>query len=492
MAVVGAGFGGLAAALTLAEAGVRVVLFETVGYPGGCAATFERRGRRFEAGATLVSGFGPRQLMSRWVERYRLPVELRRLDPMVDFRTPDFRLEVPSRRAALVDRIAALPGAPRRRLEAFFAHQKRLADPLWSLFEDPNLLPPLSGRALLRHLARMPAYAPLLPWIGRPLAALVARHGLEGFRPLTTYLDAVCQITVQAGLAQAETLYAAAAADYYFRGTGHVEGGVGRLAEALVQALEARGGEVRFFDRAEALRPSRGGWHLATRRGKIHARAVVANLLPGAVRKLLPEELPRRPAGRLARLQAQVEGGWGAAMLYLVVDGDAFERPEAHHLQLVADPDQPLEEGRHLFCSVSAASETDRAPAGRRTVTISTHVPMTRLRSLEADPLGRGAYVARVQDTMRETLGHLAPEIAAAVEEKLTASPRTFERFTGRPEGFVGGVPRRAGLGNYRGLSPRAWLPGLYLVGDSVFPGQSTFAAALGGRRTASALLRRL
>jgi phytoene dehydrogenase-like protein len=67
----------------------------------------------------------------------------------------------------------------------------------------------------------------------------------------------------------------------------------------------------------------------------------------------------------------------------------------------------------------------------------------------------------------------------------LPASPRTFERFTGRPEGLVGGVPRRAGAGQYLRFGNPELLPGLALVGDSVFPGQSTLAAALGGWKAA-------
>ena len=78
-----------------------------------------------------------------------------------------------------------------------------------------------------------------------------------------------------------------------------------------------------------------------------------------------------------------------------------------------------------------------------------------------------------------------APEIEERIVESLTASPRTFARFTGRFLGFVGGVPRRAGLGQYLRLSNPEVAPGLQLVGDSVFPGQSTLAAALGGWKVA-------
>ena len=67
----------------------------------------------------------------------------------------------------------------------------------------------------------------------------------------------------------------------------------------------------------------------------------------------------------------------------------------------------------------------------------------------------------------------------------MTASPRTFERFTGRFAGYVGGVPRRAGLHNNLRLGPMHIAPGLHLVGDTAFPGQSILATALGGTKLA-------
>jgi len=49
----------------------------------------------------------------------------------------------------------------------------------------------------------------------------------------------------------------------------------------------------------------------------------------------------------------------------------------------------------------------------------------------------------------------------------------------------VGGLPRRVGVGSYAGIGPSQVLDGVWLVGDSVFPGQSALATAIGGVRTA-------
>src|SRR3954470_2720574 len=87
--VIGAGFGGLGAALTLAERGARVAIVETLTYPGGCASTFRRNGYRFESGATLFSGLAKGQLFGDWIARHRLEVPIDWLDPLVELRTPD-------------------------------------------------------------------------------------------------------------------------------------------------------------------------------------------------------------------------------------------------------------------------------------------------------------------------------------------------------------------------------------------------------------------
>jgi len=93
---------------------------------------------------------------------------------------------------------------------------------------------------------------------------------------------------------------------------------------------------------------------------------------------------------------------------------------------------------------------------------------------------------------MKHTFRALAPEWASGVEHMITASPRTFARFVGRPSGAVGGLPRRAGLANYAGIGPSEVLDRIWLVGDSVFPGQSALATAIGGVRTATEVLRHI
>jgi phytoene dehydrogenase-like protein len=82
-------------------------------------------------------------------------------------------------------------------------------------------------------------------------------------------------------------------------------------------------------------------------------------------------------------------------------------------------------------------------------------------------------------------IARAVPALHAGARLVLPGTPVTFRRYTRRPLGWVGGYPQ---TDLWRARGPRLGR-GLWLVGDSVFPGQSTAAVALGGMRVVAALL---
>lgn len=478
--VIGAGFGGLGAALGLGASGRRVLLVEALRYPGGCASTFEKGGARYEAGATLFAGLGEGELFPRLLAQRGLAVPWERPETPIRLLAPGLDLPVWADKARFVESLCARHPAEAARIRQFFAWQGAVADALWPTLGDAGRLPPFDAAGLRFHLGRLGALAGLARWVGRPAGAALRAAGVHGVEPLRLWADCICQISVQCGVDEAEGPFGLSTMDYPFRGVGHPVGGIGALAAALVEAVRRDGGAVRFATRAQAVqRGADGRWSVTLRGGQVvRAPLVFANVLPQGLAALRGDAAV---AARLGPLAAEVGAGWGAAMLYLQVDGGADLPAEGHHVEIVDDPRAPLHSGNHLFVSVSPRAD-GRAPGGRRTVTVSTHVPA----GLERGPAGPAA-VAAVQARMDAVLERHLPALAGAVAHHLTASPRTWERFTRRAEGRVGGVPRRAGLRAYAGLRAAPVEPGLWLVGDSAFPGQSTLAAALGGLRAARA-----
>lgn len=478
--VVGGGFGGLGAALHLAEAGQDVLLLERVGYLGGCACTFEHEGDQFEGGATLFAGLGEGELFGRWITKYHLDVPVLHLERPVELRAgADVVVHAHRDRALFVTSLLAQQGAPRAALERFFALQARVAGVLWELLDEPSLLPPFTARTVLRHVRRSARYAALLPLVGRSLGDVLARFGLAGFAPLVRWLDAQCQITVQCSAREAEALFALAALDYHHRGAAHVVGGVGVLAEALGRAIVIAGGRVQRRSAVSQVERDGDVWLVTARGTTYRTRSVFLNVLPQVAERLVRGV----PAHVFTRQAERVRQGWGAAALFRTVSPPHGVDAGPRHLELVDDPALPYVEGNHVFLSIGAAGEGVSDPAMRR-ATISTHVDLRALRLLDDD--AQRTHIDAVHARMRRTLARRAPEWEQ-VQRELTASPRTYARWVGRGDrglgGWAGGVQRRAGIGAYRDLFARAPAPGLALVGDSVFPGQSILAAALGGVR---------
>ena len=320
--VIGAGFGGLGAALKAVDRGRRVLVLEAIHYPGGCAGRFTRHGVEWDAGATLFSGFAPGDLFASWNDRFQLGLQWRLMDPVATVCSPTERLTIPRDRDAFVESLAGAPNAPAKAIRAFFREQQRIAEPLWQLLKQPELLPPLGTSALLQHMRRGPRYLPALRWFGRPLVSVLEAFGLHEYKPLRNWIDAACQVTVQASAAEADAIFALGAMDYDCRGIAHIEGGGGAVAPSLVNAIEARGGVVKMRSPVTRLHQTAArDWTVATKHNTYTAPLVIANLLPQNLSRLLDTEvLPQQaPLCRVVGVQS-CSTSWSPTMVSFPTD----------------------------------------------------------------------------------------------------------------------------------------------------------------------------
>lgn len=518
--VIGAGLAGLTAAALLVQRGWSVDILEAHVDPGGCAATFRRGGYAFDAGATLFAGFAPEDphglvgaalgvtwpvrplaldepAMRVWVEG--VSDEAGGSGGSGGWEVVDCYGDVERWRA---ERRRAFPGAA---AERFWREQAVVAQRLWPLAARVPVWPPTGLRDLwrlagfgLQTLRRSPAIGALAPYWRSTVAGRLAAAGVGeervagsvglGDARLRRFCDAQLLITAQTTSAAASWLYGAVALDLARHGPVHVAGGAGALAETLLNRYLELGGRIHFGTRAEhvevdgkghvvAVRDQRGGRWPA--RGE--ATAVVANLPPANLAELLGAACPTPFRRRVARAPA----AWGAFTLYLGVDEELVAGSALHH-QVVAGAG-PLGEGRSVFVSVSPAWDSGRAPEGQRAVTVSTHTAVEpwwafyRQRTVAAREdyrKRRAEYAARCLALAARALPGLAAR-PQGIRMTLPGTPITFARFTRRREGRVGGLPQTS-LG---AAFPARVLGNLWLVGDHIFPGQSSASTLLGALR---------
>lgn len=175
-------------------------------------------------------------------------------------------------------------------------------------------------------------------------------------------------------------------------------------------------------------------------------------------------------------------------MLYLGVRADGLQNAP-DHLQIVVDPEAALGEGNSVFLSASDREDLSRAPAGYRALTVSTHTAVEEWwRLFHTDPDGYAARKAAYTEKVLQAIERAIPGVRAAADLILPGTPVTFERFTRRPLGMVGGFPQTS---LFRARGPETGIKNAWLVGDSVFPGQSTAGVTLGAIRVANEVIYR-
>lgn len=479
--VIGAGVGGLTAAALLLHAGLPVTVLEAHVYAGGSAGTFYHQGYRFDAGATLVGGFSPGGPHARLADALGLRWPVASVDPAWITHLPSGPItQWADRDHWQAERLHAFPQA-----ERFWRTQERLAALAWDVTRRPFPWPPQSP-AEWRDLAVAfrPNLLNALPYFHRRVADLLP----PDLPDLKAFLDAQLLISAQAVAADANALYGSEALDLPRRGVNHVLGGTGALAHTLVHWIRAHGGQVLFRQRVTQIEVAHGrAVAVHTARGqRLPCAAVVANLTPWALAGLLGEAAPA-PLQRETRTRPPT---WGAFTLYVGLAADRLPPLAASHHQVVLDPTRPLGEGNSVFISLSDVADGARAPAGHRAATLSTHTVVAPWWKLHTDsPAAYEAHKAAYAERLLSAAEQVIPGLRAAVRRALPGSPVTFQRFTRRPLGMVGGFPQTS---LFAARGPATGLANLWLAGDSVFPGQSTAGVTLSGWRVATAALRAL
>jgi C-3',4' desaturase CrtD len=198
----------------------------------------------------------------------------------------------------------------------------------------------------------------------------------------------------------------------------------------------------------------------------LHADQVVSTLPPQLLPALLGESLPE---GYGKRIHGFPDPS-GALVLYGAVERERLPEHFGLHAQLEwSDPGS-------LFVSISAESD-GRAPAGQATLIASVFTPAKPWFGLPEPEYQQRKYqaLAGIQAALHQLLG-VAPEDYLHAE---LATPRGFAGWTGRPFGFVGGLGQHPSRFGPFGLASRTPLPGLWLCGDAIYPGEGTAGVSL-------------
>ena len=389
--VVGGGIAGMATAMRLQAAGVKTMVLEAHGQPGGCAGFYRRKGFSFDVGATTLVDFEPGGVGGELLESVGMSLELGEL-------LPGYVAWLPDRAVTLYrdsdrwhcERLRAFGDTPAHR--RLWNLLDRLARVFWKASRSGVELPITRAGQLVRAARAVGVSGwPLARYLRWTMADALAAHGLCDDKPLVGLLSMLIEDTVHSTIERAPLINSALGITIRGAGLIRARGGMRGFWRKLVAHYRATGGVLRVGCRVDRVTANDGSFAVHTRRGVFNAGQVVSALPIQVTAAIGPQ--PVREA--LDRYITRDDPHLGGAIVVLlgVPESEVADQRYTHH-QLLQDYDVPLGNGNNMFISVSAKGDIDSAPAGHRAVMISTHCDLEPWRDL-----GATEYRARKRET---------------------------------------------------------------------------------------------
>lgn len=476
--VVGGGIGGLTAAALLAARGVSVCLLEKEQRVGGCLTSFQKLGYDFEPGAGLYSSWQPGEIHERVFAELRAPApEVRPVSPPYVVRLPD-KTEI-----ALVksdeEFEASLRAVFPECADGAVSFYRELTPIGEALMRAARRVPDLATASRMRRMRVAATEARLAPRILSAMSHTTAQHLMQTSTRFHRFIDVQLQTFAQCEAQACAYLYAAVALTSPRRGMYAIRGGASALADSLVEAIKKSGGTVRLNTPVLRLSYDSGGRatgvDLLSGETVEATRAVVSNLTVwDTYGKLVgTSRTPNEIRQRLRNLH-----GWGAYLLFLGMDEERAARLPADHVLALTDwqEGQAYDPEQAQFMFAAAPKGFARAPEGKRAVTVSTFTEASQWFAFHEDETELEEQDQAALERCWQRLHAAMPELGDGVEVIETMTPRAFYETTRRKLGMVGGVGQSLDVFGPASLTHRTTLPNLFMVGDTVFPGQGAAA----------------
>jgi phytoene dehydrogenase-like protein len=365
-----------------------------------------------------------------------------------------------------LERLRALGETPAHR--QFWRLLDRLAAVFWKASRSGVALP-IKGIAGLMRAVNAIGWTNVLlnRYLRWTMCDALRSFGLRQDKPLTGLLGMLLEDTVHSSIDAAPLINGALGVTIRWAGLTRARGGMCGFWRRFVEHYRALGGCLPVgcpVYRVEKRPGTVAGYGVITRRGTFRAARVVSAVPVTLTAKLAPPEVSRALQPWIERDSSSLGG---AVVVFLGVPESEVAGQTFTHHQLLQDYTQPLGLGNNMFVSVSAEGDTESAPPGHRAVMISTHCDLESWEGLdEQEYLERKK---RVGDRLVDLARRVYPDLGRGALVSEVATPRTYERFTNRPRGAVGGVRQTLSNANQKAVPHDVGVPGFWLAGDTTW-----------------------
>ena len=468
--VIGAGLGGLAAAMRLGAKGYAVTVLDRLDSPGGRGSAVFQDGHRFDLGPTIITV--PQVYEKLWADCGRdfdKDVDLRPMDPFYEVRwQDDSTFTARQDTDAMLAEVARLNPSDVKGYKRFLRDSHRryvvgfegmVAKPMHRLWETIKVLPEFAMLRADRSILGLAKARVRDPRLQMALS----------FHPLFIGGDPRHVTSMYALVAYLEKEF----------GVHYAMGGVQAIAKAMAAVIRSQGGQIRQNAEVDEIIVERGaakGVRLSDGTS-IPAALVVSNADAGHTYQHLLRNLPRkRWTDRKVKSR---RWSMGLFVWYFGTKGTAQMWPDVGHHTITNAPRYEgllkdifikgkLADDMSLYIHRPSRTDPSVAPAGDDTFYVLSPVPHLGFDAPVDWAVEAARYKAKVQAEVEKTL----PGFAERITTEMTLTPEDFRDRYLSPNGSGFSIePRILQSAWFRPHNVSEEAKGLYLVGAGTHPG---------------------
>ena len=469
--VVGAGIAGLTSAAILSKLGFSVTLIESHTQSGGCAGTFKRNNYVFDVGATQVAGLEKGGIHSKIFDFLDIKIpDATILDPACIVDLKDGSSPIPiwyKKNDWIAEREIQFPGSRKFWELCSFIHKSN-----WTFANKYPVLPINNFwdfSQLLRALAPSNLVTGIL--LKSTVFDLLRICSLSKNERLIKFLNLQLKLYSQEDVYNTAALYGSTVLQMCQQphGLWHMNKSMQSLSEGLEDSLYKTGANIFFGQEVNSIifDSQAKCWKVFAKSKNSYLEYQANDLVytppPQSLLNHLKDLLTNEQSykNRLTTLPAPS----GALVFYSALKKKHIKKISSNHYQFVSN------ELGSLFVSISKEGD-GRAPKGEITLIASLFTKTQDWFNLE-----KKKYIEKKKEYLEKISFELESQFNIASDNwlhKELATPLGFEKWTNRPNGIVGGLGQNPDIFGLFGLSSRTPFQGLWLCGDSIYPGEGT------------------